>query len=89
MHPKKVCALIPRICEYDALHGERDFVHAIKLRILLGHIILDYSDWANVITRVFIRRGQEVSVRGDVTQKTEFGMVQGHEPRNEESLWKL
>lgn len=70
MHPKKVCALIPRICEYDALHGERDFVRVIKLGIPLGHITLDYSEWANVITRVFLRRGQEVSVReGDVTTK--------------------
>lgn len=35
MDPKDVHILIPRTCEYVTLHGKRDSVEVIKLRILI------------------------------------------------------
>ena len=44
-----------KTCEYVTLHGNRDFVDAIKLRILRGEIILVYVGDPKVIIIVLIK----------------------------------
>lgn len=48
------CILFPRVCEYVALHGKRDFADLIKLK-MLGILILDYPGGSNIITRFLVR----------------------------------
>lgn len=50
--PKDVHILIPGTCEYISLHGKRNFVGVIKLRILDGDLSLEYPGRLDVITKV-------------------------------------
>lgn len=52
--------LILRNCEYDTLHGKKNFASMIKLKILRWEILLDYFlNKPNAIIRSFIRGRQK------------------------------
>lgn len=54
MSPKDVFSLVPRTCEYVALHGQREFVDVITLRLLRWEDYPGFSDRLNVI--IIIKR---------------------------------
>lgn len=60
LNNKDTDILIPRTCECY-LHGKRELIDMIKLRILRWEIILGYPGGLNVITRVLIGAGGSTS----------------------------
>lgn len=73
--PKDVHVLIPKACEYVALHGVRDLAGMIKSR-LLRKIMLDYPGGLNIHPKLLMRGRQGgLRQRGGVAVEAEVGVM--------------
>lgn len=59
MTPARCPILIPGTCEYVALHGKRDFVGVIKVRVVRWRDNPGSLGDTNIITRALRRRKEE------------------------------
>lgn len=75
--PPSVHILIPKSCEYFTLHGKRDFVDTITLKILRGGYYPGLPGWSSYNHRGLFKREQRVTEK-DVMTEADTEVMEGH-----------